>query len=96
MSYKNGKEVLPPHLLKELQKYIQGELIYIPKQNKQRAGWGEANGSRQLIAKRNEEIYQLYREGRSFEDLEQEYNLSIDSIRKIVYKTRELFQESKR
>ncbi|GIN72679.1 hypothetical protein J14TS2_31540 [Bacillus sp. J14TS2] len=93
MSYKNGKEVLPPHLLKELQKYIQGELIYIPKQTNQRVGWGEANGSRLALAKRNEEIYRLYREGQSFEELEQTYNLSMDSIRKIVYKTRELYSE---
>ncbi|WP_390620616.1 hypothetical protein [Oceanobacillus picturae] len=46
MQYKNGKEVLPPNLLKEMQKYIQGELIYIPKKKSQRAGWGEVNGSR--------------------------------------------------
>ncbi|MFD1413584.1 CD3324 family protein [Oceanobacillus jeddahense] len=95
MSYKNGKEVLPPHLLKELQKYIQGELIYIPKQTNQRAGWGEANGSRLALAERNEEIYRLYREGYSFEELEQTYNLSMDSIRKIVYKTRENNSEMK-
>jgi len=90
LQYKNGKEVLPPHLLKELQKYIQGELIYIPKKNNERAGWGEVNGSRRLIAQRNAEIFQLYREGRSFEELERLYNLSIDSIRKIIYKTRRL------
>ncbi|MFD1066152.1 CD3324 family protein [Oceanobacillus locisalsi] len=95
MSYKNGKEVLPPHLLKELQKYIQGELIYIPKQTNQRAGWGEANGSRLALAERNEEIYRLYREGYSFEELEQTYNLSMDSIRKIVYKTRENNHQTK-
>ncbi len=87
--------MLPPHLLKELQKYIQGELIYIPKQTNQRAGWGEANGSRLALAERNEEIYRLYREGYSFEELEQTYNLSMDSIRKIVYKTRENNSEMK-
>ncbi|HWO77586.1 MAG TPA: CD3324 family protein [Bacillus sp. (in: firmicutes)] len=88
MQYKNGKEVFPPSLLKEVQKHIQGELIYIPKQNNQRAGWGEVNGSRRLLARRNEEIYQLYSDGWSFEKLEQKYNLSIESIRKIIYKTR--------
>ncbi|MBY7141958.1 hypothetical protein KFZ56_02415 [Virgibacillus sp. NKC19-3] len=96
MSYKNGKEVLPPHLLKELQKYIQGELVYIPKQTNQRARWGEANGSRLALAERNEAIYRLYREGRSFEELEHIYNLSVDSIRKIVYKSRERYCELKR
>ncbi|GAA0338615.1 CD3324 family protein [Oceanobacillus sp. FSL W7-1293] len=95
MSYKNGKEVLPPHLLKELQKYIQGELVYIPKQTNRRAGWGEANGSRLALAERNEEIYRLYEKGYSFEELEQIYNLSMDSIRKIIYKTRELHSDVK-
>ncbi|MBS4219952.1 hypothetical protein KHA96_16695 [Bacillus sp. FJAT-49711] len=94
MQYKNGKEVLPPHLLKELQKYIQGELLYIPKKTNERAGWGEVNGSRRLIKQRNEEIYRLYKDGQSFEELERIYNLSLDSIRKIVYKTREVYNES--
>ncbi|MET3698440.1 Mor transcription activator family protein [Bacillus oleivorans] len=93
MQYKNGKEVFPPSLLKEVQKHIQGELIYIPKQNNQRAGWGEINGSRRLLARRNEEIYQLYSDGWSFEELEKKYNLSIESIRKIIYKARGEFND---
>ncbi|WP_408006429.1 CD3324 family protein [Pseudalkalibacillus sp. A8] len=88
MQYKNGKEVFPPSLLKEVQKHLQGELVYIPKKNNQRAGWGEMNGSRQLLAQRNKEIYLLYKDGLSFEELEQKFNLSIESIRKIIYKTR--------
>ncbi|RIU93492.1 CD3324 family protein [Oceanobacillus picturae] len=94
MQYKNGKEVLPPNLLKEMQKYIQGELIYIPKKKSQRAGWGEVNGSREIIAQRNEEIFKMSREGTSLEELEQMYNLSIDSIRKIIYKTRNICGET--
>ncbi|WP_440897476.1 CD3324 family protein [Amphibacillus sp. Q70] len=93
MQYKNGKEVLPASLLTELQKHIQGELIYIPKQSKQRVAWGENSGSRQLIKKRNEEIYQLYMAGSSLEELEQTFCLSIDSIRKIIYQTRDRLKE---
>ncbi|GGN57110.1 MULTISPECIES: CD3324 family protein [Oceanobacillus] len=88
MQYKNAKEVLPPSLLKEMQKYIQGDLIYIPKAKKERAAWGEVSGSRELIAKRNEEIFQLYNEGKSFEELEKKFHLSFDTIRKIIYKMR--------
>lgn len=87
MQYKNGKEVLPPQLLKELQNYIQGELLYIPKKDL-RAGWGEVNGSRQQITRRNEEIFRLYEKGYTFEDLEKQFHLSIESIRKIIYKKR--------
>lgn len=95
MQYKNGKEVFPPNLLKELQKYIQGELIYIPKNSDQRAGWGELSGSRQLLTQRNEEIFQFYKKGWTFQELEEKYHLSIESIRKIIYKTREVNEQTK-
>lgn len=88
MQYRNAKEVLPPSLLKEMQKYIQGDLIYIPKAKKERAAWGEVSGSRAKIAERNAEIFRLYEEGKSFEELEQIFHLSVDTIRKIVYKMR--------
>jgi Mor family transcriptional regulator len=88
MQYKNAKEVLPPRLLKEMQKYIQGDLIYIPKAQKERAAWGEVSGSRKLIAKRNEEIFRLYNHGKSFEELEETFHVSMDTIRKIIYKMR--------
>lgn len=87
-NYKNGRDVLPPSLLKELQQYIHGELIYIPKKNNQRVGWGELSGTRKLITRRNEEIYRLYSEGCSVDDLQQSYHLSEDSIRKVIVKMR--------
>ena len=88
MSYKNGKDVLPPGLLKELQKYIDGELIYVPKCAEQRAGWGEINGTRNLIEQRNQDIYQQYTRGCSIMELIRTHHLSEDSIRKIILKTR--------
>ena len=63
MSYKNGKDVLPPNLLKQLQEYIQGEIVYIPKKEQKRAGWGENNGTRIIIERRNQEIFRLYQTG---------------------------------
>ena len=86
MSYKNGKEILPPELLKQLQKYIQGELIYIPKDEKPRAGWGENNGTRIELRKRNQEIFRSYSSGLTVKELINIYNLSEDSIRKIILK----------
>lgn len=86
MVYKNGKDILPVELLIELQKYIQGELIYIPKEENTRKGWGENNGTRLAIKNRNLEIYTLYHEGTTVLELMDMYNLSEDSIRKIVVK----------
>ena len=86
MRYKNGKEILPSELLKELQKYIQGELIYIPTMETERKGWGECNGTRESIRTRNFEIYKRYKEGCSIDQLISYYNLSEESIRKIICK----------
>jgi len=96
VNYKNGRDVLPPSLLKELQGYIQGELIYIPKQDNQRAGWGEKSGTRRLIARRNEEIYGSYSDGSTVAELEQRYHLSGESIRKIIVKMRAVAIQNRR
>lgn len=84
MVYKNGKEVLPAWLLKELQEYIQGDLIYIPRKEDKKVGWGELSGARVDIRKRNSEIYHLYKNGICIIDLTQKFHLSEDSIRKII------------
>lgn len=88
MSYVNGKDVLPPGLLEELQAYIQGELLYIPKKSEQRVKWGEISGSRREIASRNQEIFNSYCSGCSVAELKQRYHLSEESIRKIISKMR--------
>ena len=85
MHYKNGKDVLPEELLKELQKYIQGEIIYIPKEENSRKAWGESSGGRKLINDRNAEIYKNYKDGVKITVLSESYNLSEDSIRKIIF-----------
>ncbi|ANY75768.1 MULTISPECIES: CD3324 family protein [Paenibacillus] len=84
--YKNGREVLPPELLQQIQQYIDGELLYIPKQSEQRAGWGELSGSRERIERRNKEMYRAYCKGRTIEELERTYFLSGESVRKIISK----------
>jgi len=94
VSYKNGKDILPPSLLKQLQEYIQGEIVYIPKREQKRAGWGENNGTRLIIERRNKEIYRLYKSGWTIVELIQSYHLSEDSIRKIIVKTRDVMSNT--
>lgn len=84
MNYKNGKDVLPPELLKWLQDYVQGELVYIPKKEENRVGWGQSNGTRMLIEVRNGEIRKMYMSGTTVDCLMEQFHLSEDSIRKIV------------
>jgi Mor family transcriptional regulator len=85
MRYVKVETILPDNLIREIQKYIQGEYIYIPSENTARKKWGERSGNRELLKKRNEEIYCKYKSGYTISDLAKEFFLSVDSIKKIVY-----------
>lgn len=52
MKYINAAEILPERLLKELQTYIDGEVVYIPKSSMKKE-WGAASGSRTFYQERN-------------------------------------------
>jgi len=84
MKYKNAADILPEELLRELQKYAAGEIVYVPSSDR-RKKWGEGSGARQFYAERNEKIRLEYNHGMDVEDLAEFYNLSIDTIRKIVF-----------
>ncbi len=88
MKYENGKDILPEALLKEVQKYAGGKLIYIPVGNENKS-WGEVSGYRQKLLKRNVLIANKYRAGATLSELAEEYFLSLDSIKKIVYGKKE-------
>lgn len=85
MNYKKGSEVLPARLLKEIQEYVEGSLLYIPKKTS-KAGWGSISGARQLIDRRNSAINTLFERGVSIADLAEQYHLGEDTVRKIVYR----------
>lgn len=40
MKYKNARDIFPENLLNQIQKYVSGELIYIPA-GKEKKAWGE-------------------------------------------------------
>ncbi|MEJ6952262.1 CD3324 family protein [Natronospora cellulosivora (SeqCode)] len=84
MSYKNGKDILPETLLQQIQEYAEGEIIYIPKRKNNHAGWGEISGTRDLLRKRNQKIYTLYKEGIPVGRIKERFHLSEESIKKIV------------
>ncbi|ANY71782.1 CD3324 family protein [Paenibacillus ihbetae] len=85
MKYINADIILPEELLKEVQKYVQGKMVYIPKPEGLRKKWGENSGSRAYLKNRNEEIRRKFAEGASIDELSSHYCLSCDSIKKIVY-----------
>ena len=82
-SYKNAADILPARLLRELQRHLQGELLYIPVRGTRRP-WGERSGSRRELSLRNKEICARYDRGESLEALAARYHLSVETLRKIV------------
>lgn len=86
MKYKKAEDIFPKELLDKIQEHVQGELIYIPKIKSTHKKWGENTNSKALVAKRNAQIQLLYRNGVKIEDLAKQYFLSVESIKKIIYK----------
>lgn len=81
--YKNAADILPDDLLRQLQKYAAGDILYVPSPEG-RKPWG-STGTRQLYLQRNEEIRRLYARGAAVSELAERYHLSPGTIRKIIY-----------
>ena len=88
MNYKNAKQVLPENLVKEIQKYISGQYVYIPIEDQKKKNWGELSGTKHEINLRNKEIVQLHKNGISIDELTERFYLSCHSIKKIIYKNK--------
>ena len=85
MRYRNASDIFPDELLKEIQKYSAGELVYIP-EGAGKKQWGEKSGARDYYVERNAEIRRKHRDGKSILELAEEYGLSRDTIRRILYR----------
>jgi DNA-binding NarL/FixJ family response regulator len=85
MKYVKASAVLPEKLILEIQKYVQGETIYIPNSEPNRKKWGTISGGRRLLDNRNASIKRAYAQGMTISELADEYFLSIETIKKIVY-----------
>jgi Mor family transcriptional regulator len=83
MKYINAEEVLPKELVYQIQQYVQGNLIYIPKYDN-REKWGEKSGAKRIIFERNNEIISMYQRGYNIKEISQKYYLSEHTIRKII------------
>lgn len=86
MKYIRADLIFPDELLSEIQKYVQDGLVYIPKPKKLHKKWGEESGGRETILYRNLEIRNKYHNTNCLEQLADEYCLSVETIKKIVYK----------
>lgn len=85
MAYKKASAILPKELLVEIQKYVQGETIYIPKIENTYLEWGARSGSKKYIENRNKSIKEAFMNGASIEQLSKKYHLAVETIKKIIY-----------
>lgn len=85
MKYKKAQNILPKDVLDLVQKYIDGDYIYIPKKDHRKKSWGEVSGIKAELKTRNLEIYSKYLQGTSIKQLSTDYFLSESSIRRILY-----------
>ncbi|MGE8205479.1 CD3324 family protein [Heyndrickxia sp. NPDC080065] len=85
MKYINASKVLPEKLIMEIQKYVQGETLYIPKLETEYRKWGTSSGGRRMLDRRNAAIRNSFISGNSIQQLAEEYFLSTETIKKIVY-----------
>lgn len=88
MSYINVEQALPRELVEQIQKYVDGAYIYIPKLETNRKAWGETTSTRKEMAIRNRSIYEKYMNGYRVKTLADEFYLSEKSIQRIVLNER--------
>ena len=84
MSYKKATQILPRELLEQVQEYVDGEYLYIPRITEKKKGWGSGTTTRQELLERNLRIYEAYQNGVSPAQLAKEHFLSPKSIRRIL------------
>lgn len=85
MKYKKAQNILHKDILDLVQKYIDGDYIYIPKKKKNKKFWGEVSGIKTELKTRNFEIYIKHSQGTSIKQLSIDYFLSESSIRRILH-----------
>ena len=84
MSYIKAEEILPEELIRQIQEYIDGAYIYIPRKPGTRHSWGEDTGYRSELKERNAQIQNDYAAGMKVPALIRKYHLSEKSIRRIL------------
>lgn len=84
MGYIHALEVLPQELVEQIQEYVDGQVLYIPKIKAKRCRWGEKTNARAYFKERNNEIYNSHKNGMTVSELSNKYFLTPKSIQRII------------
>lgn len=90
MGYINAESVLPEEVIELVQQYVDGEYLYVPRKNENQKHWGEKNGTKIMLKKRDREIFKKYCFGITISELTKIYYLSEKSIRRIISKEKSI------
>jgi len=84
MSYVNADDILPKFLVEEIQRHVDGQLLYIPRKNENSFSWGEKNGTKEKLAERNQTILKRFYSGQTIAELCKLYYLSEKRVQGII------------
>ena len=84
MDCQNSTNILPKELIEQIQKYVDGKVIYIPKKQINKKQWGENTDTKQVLASRNSQIYSDRQNGMTIKKLSEKYFLTEKSIQRIL------------
>ena len=84
MSYIKAEDILPEELIGEIQRYVDGRSIYIPRKAGKRRAWGMDTSYKSELRERNERIRRDREAGMRVAELCEKYHLSEKSIRRIL------------
>ena len=87
MSYIKAAEVLPENLVLQIQEYVDGVYIYIPRKSGNRHEWGQETDYKAELKVRNDLIRNDHAQGASVSALSRKFHLSEKSIRRILRKS---------
>lgn len=77
---------LPKELIEQIQEYVDGKVIYIPKKQENKKFWGENTDTRNQLASRNRQICLDFQNGMTIKQLTEKYFLAEKSIQRILRK----------
>lgn len=84
MQYKKATHVLPKDLLKQVQSYVDGEYLYIPRVSGKKKQWGSSTATRKELDRRNKAIYRDHLAGIRTKVIAERYYLSPKSVQRII------------
>ncbi|GKU24213.1 CD3324 family protein [Clostridium folliculivorans] len=84
MKYEKAQNILPNSIIEQIQKYIDGGYIYIPRKDENKKAWGENTDTKKQLSTRDSEILYKYSSGIPVKILAEQYFLTESSIRRII------------